>query len=205
MHPNDINFAQDCTTCEKSVVYEIVGRHVYDPRDGSDPPTEYYLAKCTICGSASLFCREDYGNGFQGDSFYRLYPAQHRQIRFALPPIVLASYGDAVKCENAKAWTPVAVMVGRTLEAVANHYQAGSTLEESLKKMLEDGVISKEIHDWSTHLRVIRNIGAHAKTAGVTAADATEALDFAQVILEILFDLRPRFERMKQRRAGSGS
>jgi hypothetical protein len=199
MHSDKKHFAQECTTCETSVVFEIIASHISLPRE--DPPIEYYLAKCGKCNAAGLFCREDYGSGFDADSFYRLYPAQRRQIRFILPSIVQSSYDEAVRCESARAWTALAVMVGRTLEAVATDYQSGLTLAASLRKMLDDGAISKELFEWSNQLRIIRNIGAHPTGEKINAEDATDALDFAQAILEILFDLRPRFEAIKSRRA----
>ena len=199
MNKDGKHFAQDCTKCKTAVVFEIVGQHAWQG-DSDQFPIELYLAKCGNCGVASLFCREDYGEGFEADTFYRMYPAQRRQLRFFLPSEVEASYDEAVKCEGAKAWTALAVMVGRTLEAVAKQYYPGATLAAALKKMLADGIISEEIHEWSTHLRVIRNIGAHPSKEKIDSQEATEALDFAQAILEILYDLRPKFEQMKKRR-----
>ncbi len=65
-----------------------------------------------------MFCREDLGNGFESDNYYRLWPAQSRHLAFTLPEIVRQSYDEAVKCENAKAYVAAVVMVRRALEAI---------------------------------------------------------------------------------------
>jgi hypothetical protein len=123
-------------------------------------------------------------------------------LRFIVPQQVHASYSEAVKCEQARAWTACAVMVGRTLEAVASQYdQGGGGLAAALQAMYENGIISKDIYEWANELRLIRNIGAHAGEGTVASQDAMEALDFAQAILEILYELRPKFEKMRNRRS----
>jgi len=66
--------------------------------------------------------------------------------------------------------------------------------------MYSKGLISQELLDWANELRVLRNLGAHATNERIDVLDATGALDFLQAILEILYDLRPKFEEFKRRR-----
>jgi hypothetical protein len=89
-------------------------------------------------------------------------------------------------------------MVGRTLEAVCKEFQPiTKSIFDGLTKLHSNGIISDEILDWANHLRFIRNSGAHATADVIDSVDATEALDFLQVILEILYDLQPKFKKMK--------
>jgi hypothetical protein len=166
------------------------------------PPAEFSLAHCTKCNSTALFVREDYGGGFDDDSYYRVYPPHVRALGFVVPPLVKESYDAAVDCENAKIYLPAVVMVGRALEAVCHEYDPNTKgLFQGLQSMLKAGVISKELMEWADELRVLRNVGAHATSDRVDPKDVTESLDFLQAILEILYDLRPKFTAMKARRA----
>ena len=66
--------------------------------------------------------------------------------------------------------------------------------------MLAAGALSQEVYDWASELRVIRNYGAHATEERIDWQDAREALDFLQVILELMYDLRPKFQKFRNRR-----
>jgi hypothetical protein len=142
------------------------------------------------------------GDGFENDSYYRLWPSHSRHLGFALPEIVRQSYDEAVKCENAKAYVAAVVMVRRALEAVTKELEpTARTLHAGLKAMFSRGLVSQELSDWGHELRVIGNLGAHPTKERVGRLDAVEAIDFLQAILEILYDLRPKFERMHARRS----
>lgn len=189
-----------CTNCDDPQNFTTVAREV---NNNEGPPTEYTLSRCVRCGNIVLFCREDLGDGFENDSYYRLWPPQGRHLGFALPEIVRQSYEQAVKCEIAKLHIPAVVMVRRALEAVTKeHEPKAHSLHAGLKAMFSRGLVSKEIADWGNELRAIGNLGAHATEEKIDRLDAVEAIDFLQAILEILYDLRPKFERMRARRSG---
>jgi hypothetical protein len=187
-----------CKSCDETQNF-VAESVIVNPEEA--PPTEYTLARCEICSHPALFFREDVGDGFEGDSYYRLWPTHERHIGFALPDIVRQSYDEAVKCENAKAHLAAVVMVRRALEAVTKEYEPSArTLHAGMKALLTKGIISQELSDWGDQLRVIGNLGAHATSEKIDALDVREAIDFLQAMLEILYDLRPRFEKMRLRR-----
>lgn len=141
------------------------------------------------------------GDGFAQDEYYRVFPPHERHLGFFMPPLVRSSYEEAVLCENAKAWTGCVVLVGRTLEAVCRESAPTErTLAGALKAMLAMGALSQEVYDWASQLRVIRNYGAHATEEEISRQDAKEALDFLQVILELMYELRPKFQQFRNRR-----
>lgn len=188
-----------CTTCEEPKNFEPITTHI---RPDEGPPGEYTLARCGKCGEVGLFLREDVGDGFENDSYYRLWPPNERHIGFLLPEVVRQSYKEAVKCETAKAYVAAVVMVRRALEAVTTEHDPTSrNLHGGMKAMLSHGVISQELFDWGNALRAIGNQGAHPTKEAISSTDAVEALDFLQAMLEILYDLRPKFERMLARRS----
>jgi hypothetical protein len=88
------------------------------------------------------------------------------------------------------------------LEAVAKEFDpSNKVLATALREMLKNGIISQDIFDWANELRIVRNLAAHAQGDRISREDAVEGLDFAQAILEILYELRPKFDEMKKRRA----
>lgn len=187
-----------CWYCDEARIFAIDYTHIiFD----DSPPSEYTFAHCEKCNHPSIFVREDMGDGFEMDSYYRTYPPQDRHLGFLMPDIVRQSYEEAVRCETSKTWIACVVMVGRTLEAVCKEFEPNSrTIFDGLRSLHSKGIISQELLEWSNELRVLRNLGAHATNAKVEYSDAKEALDFLQAILEILYDLRPKFEAFKQRR-----
>jgi len=139
------------------------------------------------------------------DPYYRVFPPHERHLSFHMPDVVRSSYEEAVLCEGAGAWTGCVVLVGRALEAVCRASAPSErTLAGALKGMLQGGLLSQEVYDWATELRVIRNYGAHATEERISELDSREALDFLQVILELIYELRPKFQRFRDRRKRQG-
>lgn len=193
---------QYCPICEEVRSFQLINRHINSGID--NVPTEYSFACCEKCREPVVFIREDVGDGFENDSYYRVYPKNERHLGFNLPNLVRQSYEDAIRCENAKIWTATVVMVGKCLEAVCKDSFPGSkTMFDGLKKMRDNGLLSEEILEWSNELRVLRNYGAHALDEKIMSIDAIESIDFLQAILEILYNLRPKFDEMKKRRASA--
>lgn len=189
-----------CEHCEDKRSYKTISKHTNDEQ----PPCEYTFAVCETCNYPSVFIREDMGteNGFEDDSYYKVYPANQRHIGFLLPEIVRKSYDEAIKCELAKIPIACVVMVGRTLEAVIKeHLPQNPTIFKGLEEMKKSGVISEELFNWSQRLRVLRNAGAHATNVDILQPEASEALDFLQAILEILYHLRPKFKSISERKS----
>ena len=191
--------AFQCLECDAPRPFTLVhehSRYLEEPGIGE----VYNYAVCTVCSAPMLLRQEDYGDGL--GRHQQLYPVLRRQIRFAVPHTVLASYDEAVRCETVKAWMGCAVMVGRALEGICRDFDpATRSIQDGLRKMLEAGAISQEMHEWGDGLRVVRNVGAHATSDRVSAADARHALDFLQALIEILFDLRVRFAEWQEERA----
>jgi hypothetical protein len=193
--------AWTCSDCGKARVFQII--HVHDRFErNAEFPEEFTYAVCNSCSSPLVLSRDDYGGGFDEDAYGQLYPPRKRLISYGVPHRVRGSYDEAVRCEEAGAWTAVGAMVGRALEAVCKDFDPNvTTIDGGLRTMLANGVISQELYDWSNGLRVVRNASAHASTERTTAEDARTALDFLQALLSILYDLRVRFEEWQDARA----
>ena len=182
-------------------MFRVASRHTR--WDGESDPEEFTYAVCSGCSLPLLLRREfdEESNAFETSRYVLEFPFDARRITFAVPRHVRHSYDEAVRCEEATAWTAVATMAGRALEAICLDFDPSSrSIHDGLKKMLDAGAISEELRTWGDGLRIVRNEGAHAGDR-VSARDARYALDFLQALMEIIYDLRVRFDEWQQERA----
>ena len=127
-----------------------------------------------------------------------MYP-KGRTVDFDIPLDIKSSLEEAIGCEQNDLFQATVVMVGRTLEAISKHYDPSiKTIQSGLNRLLEDGVISQEIFDWSNELRLLRNIGAHASKEIISKEDTVNSMDFLMAIISIIFDLRVKFQKIKE-------
>ncbi len=198
-----------CKFCSKKTIFTM--KHIHFKPDDNvqeglvyENPETFIIATCEDCWYPSLFVEKDIISFDLTEietSIERIYPPQKRKIDYLLPNIVRVSYDEAVNCEENHVWLASLAMVGRTLEAVMKeYYPSEKNFYNGLETMHKDGIISRELLDWSHELRKMRNISAHATDEKVTETDASEALDFLQVILDTIYKYRPKFERLKERR-----
>lgn len=198
--------AIDCPVCEVPQIMQVVDRRARFIEE-IEEPVEYTYVTCSGCSAPMLLMRSFFYDQTGGDfelRFHRIYPPMRRQLSFAIPIGVRRGYEEAVRCEEAKAWTATAVMVGTALEAICIEFDDSSTsIADGLRRMRDAGAISQELFEWGNGLRHLRNEGAHVAPTNVSAADAAFAVDFLQALVEILFDLRERFEAWQDDRAAT--
>lgn len=188
-------FVSRCPACEAHTIFSTEHRLASDQQRSG---VVHLLATCAKCGLPALFVQG--GEGREHTAAERVYPAPRRHIGYDIPASVRESYEEAVRCEESGVATACVVMVGRTLEAVCKEHEPKTTsIFDGLKRLHEAGAISHEMKEWANQIRVLRNYGAHASDGMTAPADAREALDFLQAIMEIMYDLRPRFGRLKKR------
>ncbi len=95
-------------------------------------------------------------------------------------------------------------MCRKTLEGIcAAHGIEERNLSASLKKMKEQALIDDRLFEWSDALRVVGNEAAHGVKVAISQADAKDAIEFTNAILDYLFSYRDRFEKFKKRRGNA--
>ena len=174
-----------------------------------DPPSRRVYGHCVKCWAPAIVDQEmqfEHGENYWVNQ-RQIYPDTDSPISpigFKMPRQVEVSLREARLTASADAWLATGVMIRRTLEAVARDFKPDSkTLFDGLKTMRAQGVISEELLEWGDHLRFIGNLSAHPTDEVVTKEDASDAMEFLNAILEIIYDLRPKFQAMKQRRPKS--
>jgi hypothetical protein len=91
-------------------------------------------------------------------------------------------------------------MYRRALEMALSHKYPDlkGTLFERIRKLVSDGVLTKELGDWADSIRLIGNEAAHADE--VTRDDLTMARAFTDAVLRYVFTLPTQ---VATRRAGT--
>jgi uncharacterized protein DUF4145 len=186
-----------CPACRMQVQLITRGEHHYETESANK---DYIFGHCAKCFRAGLV---EYGReGATGDASAarQLWPSPVRLIEFDLPPRVMESYQEALRCESAGAWIATALMARRTLDAVVRDFAPEHERPfEGLKAMLAKGYISEELYRWGDELRFLSEVSAQAADV-VGHQDAKEALEFLHALIENLYFLREKFKRMQARR-----
>jgi len=113
-----------------------------------------------------------------------------------LPPSIQTVWDEAVKVFSVGAHASAVVSCGRTLEAAADERQiAGRTLQNRIKTMRGDGLITTEFEQAMDYVRLIRNVGAHAgKEVSEESAEGT--MRFTLQTLRLLFEVPGELARL---------
>ncbi len=192
----------ECPYCEAKVDGKVIGEHV--TFSDNDPyPFKAVLLECPSCKESLLGCQELIQIGFDQEEWVtgnRLWPQPKNSNRWLLPDIVGDSLEEAEKCYNAGAYSACAVMCGRSLEGLCQHFETKSkTIAGGIKELLEKKIIDDRLFQWSEALRHQRNLGAHASGEKITKEDARDILDFANAINEYVFVLSKKFDDFVKR------
>lgn len=192
----------DCQKCEARVVAEeLESVEGFDPDEG--PPYRYTFLRCRQCGSAILALQEKYSPD-EWDGPMVVFPVQAMRVNPMLPSPLRSAMTEAVGCMKAKAFTACAIMCRKTLEGVcAEHGIKERSLDLSLKKMKDQGIIESRLFEWADALRIAGNEAAHDVKVTVSREDAKDIIEFTSALLEYVFTFRDRFEAFMKRRGCS--
>lgn len=195
-----------CPHCDQASNAVVRGQAVWNGwgqgGEPEGPPVEWTLVQCQRCAQPTLQVREDYGSGFADDEHPAIaFPAPHH-LAGGVPQGIRLEWEEARTCFDAKAYSACVVMVRRTLEGTcAEQGVKARTLEKSLEKMADEGLIDQTLSEWADVLRRVGNKGAHYTGKAIAREDAEDALSFAEALLEHIYVLRRRFERFRSRHA----
>jgi hypothetical protein len=197
----------ECAECRSYVEARECG--AYERlSDGRGPSSLYTLLSCTKCGSPILVRQTNIGNMAEGDKWdtpFVLFPPSDLRVNPSAPRDIQAAFEEACACYRAHAFTASAIMCRKTLEGIcAAHGVDERTLNASLRKMKETGLIDERLFDWSDALRVVGNEAAHSVGVSIAQPDAKDILEFTNAILDYMFSYRDRFEQFKKRRTKGG-
>jgi len=113
---------------------------------------------------------------------------------FKSPPIpnyILEDFKEAIICYSNRAPKACIVMCGRSLEDLTNEQSAsGNTLNEKIKNLHDNDVISDTLYNAFTKIRTLRNIGAHSSpTSIIQPGEDKKILDITKHVIEHVYVL----------------
>jgi hypothetical protein len=199
----------ECPHCSAKVDAKVIA--TYESGREEEPfPTKTHLLACPSCTNAIIAMQHTIWDGvdeFSWSQVQRVWPKPEVRTTGHVPEIVKSSLDEAYKCFNAQAYGACAVMCGRALEGVCNHFKTKNQyLAGGLTQLLEMKVIDSRLYEWGDTLRQHRNIGAHAGTETISEEDARDLFTFVNAICEYIFVLSERFkEFIRRRRANQSS
>jgi Domain of unknown function (DUF4145) len=132
-----------------------------------------------------------------GDEFVAAHPqvigeweVQH------LPPVIDRDWKEAVGVFQVGANASAVVMCGRTLEAAGDQLGIeGRGLQQRIRHMLTEGLVTARFREAMDYVRLIRNTGAHAGSE-VSRESAEGTMRFTQQALRLLFEVPGELDRL---------
>lgn len=192
-----------CTSCRNATSSKPAG---WICEDG-DPTVASALIECSHCHGLLVVQEHSYWNGqdlVSGGAPVVLWPVRDTPLSTEIPESARRSFEEARACHHANQFTAAALMVRRTLEAVCVDKGAtGGTLHAKLNDLKNREIIEGKLTDWSHDLRALGNNAAHDTTVFISAADAQDALELAEALLNYVYVLDARYSEFKARRAAS--
>jgi hypothetical protein len=201
-----------CPHCEQPALGHVRGRAISgygwneDLEEFTEETEEYALLQCGTCRRVSVQLREGIGEYFDPDDDPLIVFPAGRQLSLEVPRPLRLEFEEAQRCFAAKAYKATVVMVRRVLEGTCKENNVQErTLIKSLDKLKADGLLDATIAEWADTLRILGNEGAHYTGKQVPRDDAEDALAFAEALLDHIYVLQKRFEKLKERRANKKS
>lgn len=118
-----------------------------------------------------------------------------------LPPNILATLEEAIRCDGAGCYKAAALMVRRLLEELCENRGAkGKDLKDRLLDLGSSVVMPKELLGAADELRLLGNDAAHvvAKTYdAVGEVEATLSIELAKELLKAVFQYGSLLERLR--------
>jgi hypothetical protein len=147
------------------------------------------VLQCPDCGRMTIVEHTDPGHM---PHEIRAYPESddlRHQIDY-LPEDVDQYYSDARRVLDAGVPDAAAVQLRRTLEAAAAHFDVRErNLVASIRKLIEEGLVTRQFGEALEHIREVGNLGAHATDQRVDEVAAQRVMNFTTLLLRNLFEV----------------
>jgi hypothetical protein len=113
---------------------------------------------------------------------------------------------EARACLHAEAFTASAIMCRRGIESIAHDHDIKErNLAGAIERLRDDKVISEQLFDWCTELRLAGNDAAHSIGSSISAIDALDMNDLTEALIDYIYVFQARYESFKARRRSIGT
>jgi hypothetical protein len=164
---------------------------VIERTDGGTP-WHWGCYRCVTCGSVLCASGVDLGNEFAIRDVFPYPKFAHTDIPEPARSFLQQAY------ETIHAPDAAAVMAGSAVDAMlkAHGYEKGS-LYERIDQALQKNLLTQGMADWAHEVRLGSNRPRHADKdkPNVSAAEATQSVEFAEALGNFLFVLTARIKK----------
>ncbi len=182
-----------CPHCGVFVQFHLTGASITGIR--------HSIVRCTNCDERTYVILK-VTNGTHEVIDY--YPKRIPQIDKSFPNDVRDDYIEAIRCFEVNAYKACVVMCRRSLQASALEKGANkSRLVDQLEELMDNGIITQSLYEWTTEIRHEGNIGAHPDKDGlkyVTKDDAQAILHFVEEYLKHVYEMPARVAEKRAKR-----
>lgn len=192
-----------CGTHGEGVLAGSFENYLGDPWDRSDDWLVYKLLKCEYCRrptvTSAVERREEDFTWIENKT--QVFPGTGREQSSAVPESIRSSIEEAKRCLQADAPVAAAIMVRRTIEALAQDKKAvGKNLAQLIEGLRSSGHIDARLFAWADALRLAGNSAAHDVERRTDPDDVRDMIHLAEAILDYVYVIQDRYERFQQRR-----
>lgn len=179
---------------------------------GGDPDanewwnTRYATMRCEYCKQPTIMreTRRDDDSMIWVEGRTQLYPNEARGQSAAIPESIRSAMAEAHLCIRAHAPTAAALMVRRSLEALAvDRAVTTRNLAASIHELRDGGHIDQRLFDWADALRLAGNSAAHDVDRSADPIDVRDMIHLAEAILDYVYVIQARYEQFRARRLSS--
>jgi len=193
----------ECSKCNAIVEANEIANFQY-LRNDNKPSGRYVFLKCIKCDSPILINQENIGNMADGDIWDKplvLFPRNEYKINPEIPSILQDSINEAHLCYKINAYTATVIMCRRALECICSLKSVSEkNLNNSIKKLKDDGIIDNQLFEWADVLRITGNEAAHDINTNISKEDAKDILDFTNAMAEYIFMFKEKLDGFRKRR-----
>jgi hypothetical protein len=153
------------------------------------PSREWHVLSCPHCGAITLI---ETRTGVRVPSLVRVMPEHPEAVGEVkhVPEQINKHYVNAARALASGLSGAAAVELRRTLEGAAAAFDVKQgNLAQSIRELIDKGLITKGFAKAPQHVRLIGNQGAHFNDDDVTVEQAQRALDFTTQVLRNLFEV----------------
>ncbi len=208
MAEKEKNKLLECGHCCNKAPMKVVTEYNDTVEVGTPPYTDAFhklwqILLCPVCHKPILY--ETSWNTFDLD--FETGPEYNKKILYpnsnvttdGLPEKVKKSYEAALSVRNIEP-NAFAVLIGRTLEFICKDRKiTGNNLYNKIDELAQKREIPGRFADMAHKLRVLRNIGAHADEDEITEVDVPILLEFTESILDYIYRLPAKLEKIEKR------
>lgn len=207
-----------CLHCGNVTPHQLLLKHAasllyeqFEEEEKYFEPFDFYVYACGTCGGVNVLGGFRHELGADSSKHPRLYP----RGPFILPSSHMLHKADPVPVRILKAYQSAwslrptlpnafAGQIRRALEMLCEDQGVkGKDLYSRLQKLSEKGILPTELLVDAAHLiRNLGNVGVHAGTREVDFWDAELVDELFRAIIEFVYILPSKVERMRQRLSG---